>query len=69
MGRARDSWSGDRGFDPRTHSLPVGSVSLMWPAETEAMISLLYNYVTCCGTGRTKLKIFSSVLTSMYKIR
>ena len=42
VGRARDSWWGDPGFDPRCgRPLPTGWVgdSIMWPAETEVMVS------------------------------
>ena len=44
VGRARDSWLGGPGFDPRCgRPLPTGwvGVSIMWPAETEVMVSQL----------------------------
>ena len=43
VGRARDSWRGGPGFDPRCgRPLPLGwvDVSLMWPAETEGIPAL-----------------------------
>ena len=50
VGRARDSWSGGRGFDPRCgRPLPTGwvGVSIMLPAEIEVMVSQLY---LMCGS-------------------
>ena len=44
VGRARDSWSGGPGLDPRCgRPLPTGwvGVSIMWPAEIEVMVSQL----------------------------
>ena len=44
VGRARDSWWGGPGFDSRCgRPLPTGwvGVSIMWPAETEVMVSQL----------------------------
>ena len=44
VGRARDFWSRGPGFDPRCgRPLPTGwvGVSIMWPAETEVMVSQL----------------------------
>ena len=44
IGRARDSWWGGPGFDSRGgRPLPTGwvGVSIMWPAETEVMVSQL----------------------------
>ena len=53
--RARNSWWGGRGFDPRCgHPLPTGwdGVSIMWPADTEVMASPLclcqYNVTGWC---------------------
>ena len=56
VGRARDSWWGGPGLDPRCgRPLPTGwvGVSSMWPAETEVMVSPLclacdstYNFQT-----------------------
>ena len=51
VGRARDSWWGGPGFDSRCgRSLPTGwvGVSIMWPAETEVMVSQL-----CLMCGNT----------------
>ena len=42
VGRTRDSWSGGPRFDPRCgRLLPTGwvGVSIMWPAETEVIVS------------------------------
>ena len=42
VGRARDSWWGDPGFDSRCgRPFPAGwvGVSIMWPTETEVMVS------------------------------
>ena len=42
--RARDSWSGGPGLDPRCgRPLPTGwvGVSILWPTETEVMVSQL----------------------------
>ena len=44
VGRARDFWWGGPGFDSRCdRQLPTGwvGVSIMWPAEIEAMVSQL----------------------------
>ena len=44
VGRARDSWSGGPGLDPRCgHPLPTSwvGVSIMCPAEIEVMVSQL----------------------------
>ena len=44
VGRARDSWLGGRGFDSRCgRLLSTGwvGVSIMWPAETDVMVSPL----------------------------
>ena len=44
VGRAHDSWWGGLGFDSRCgRPLPTGwvGVSIMWPAETEVMVSQL----------------------------
>ena len=58
VGRARDSGWGCPGFDPRYgRPLPTGliEVSIMWPAETEVMVSppclvcgSTYNCQTLC---------------------
>ena len=51
VGKARYSWSGGPWFDPRCdRPLPTGSVgvSIMWPAETEVMVSPL-----CFACGST----------------
>ena len=52
VGRAHDSWWGGPGFDSRYgRQLPTGQVgvSIMWPAETEVMVSQL-----CLMCGSTK---------------
>ena len=44
VGRVHDSWSEGPGFNPRCgRPLPTGwvGVSIMWPAETEVMVSQL----------------------------
>ena len=50
VGRARDSWWGGPEFDSCCgRPLPTGwvGVSIMWPAETEVMVSQLY---LMCGS-------------------
>ena len=51
VGRARDSWWGGTEPDSRCdHPLPAGwvGVSIMWPAETEIMVSQL---CLMCGSS------------------
>ena len=48
VGRVRDSWWGGPGIDSRCrHPLPTGwvGVSIMWPAETELMVSRVWQQV------------------------